>query len=110
MSRFPEPPAYVPTLTDIVRPAASQGSVDEIAVAQTAVSEDLQTLMVQRVLQDAEGLLASRLHEATEQLIRAHVQALLPKLVDEIERVVRDSVNQAIQREMSQLPDHPDCR
>ncbi len=110
MSRFPEPPAYVPTLTDIVRPAASQGSVDEIAAAQTVVSKDLQTLMVQRVLQDVEGLLASRLQEATEQLIRAHVQTLLPKLVDEIERVVRDSVKQAIEREMSELPDHPDSR
>lgn len=110
MSRFPGPPVHVPTLTDIVRPAASQGSVDEMAVAQTAVSKDLQTLRLQRVLQDVEGLLTSRLQEATEQLIRAHVQAFLPKLVDEIERVVRDSVRQALQRKVSELPDHPDSR
>ena len=100
MNRLPGPPAHVPTLTDIVHPASSQEAVDESAGAEMAAATDLQALMVQRVLQRIDGVLERRLHEATEQLIRAHVQALLPQLLDEIERVVRESVGQAFEREM----------
>jgi len=110
MNRLPGPPAHVPTLTDIVHPASSQEVVDEIAVAEMAAATDLQALMVQRVLQRIDGVLERRLHEATEQLIRAHVQALLPQLLDEIERVVRESVSQAFEREMLASPVPPDSQ
>ena len=104
MSRVPGPPAYVPTLTEIVLPTSSRDTADDSAMAERAAATDLQALMVQRVLQHIDGVLQTRLREATEQLIREHVQALLPKLLDEIERVVRESVGQAFEREMPVSP------
>ncbi|MDB5779133.1 MAG: hypothetical protein JWP79_1041 [Polaromonas sp.] len=100
MSRLPGPPAYVPTLTEIVPPPPSRKTGDESAAAATSAATDLQALMVQRVLRHVDGALEKRLHEATEQLIREHVQALLPQLHAEIERVVREAVGQALEREM----------
>lgn len=93
MTPVARPPAYVPTLTEIVH--------DDKAPAT-----DMQELMVRRVLQHVSGALDKRLHEACEQLIRAHVQALLPALRDEIERVVRESVHDAFDEEApaSQVP------
>lgn len=108
MSRSPGPPAYVPTLTDIVPPPASRDKADESAMAEMAAATDLQALMVQRVLLHVDGVLETRLREATAQLIREHVQALLPQLLDEVERVVRESVSEAFEREMSASPVQPD--
>lgn len=110
MSRLPGPPAYVPTLTDIVPPASSREAADESALAEIAATADLQALMVQRVLRHVDGVLETRLREATGQLIREHVQALLPRLLDEIERVVRESVSQAFEREIPASPAAPDTR
>ena len=113
MSRLTEPPVYVPTLTEIVHPVPDVPVLTEIvppalgsapaiesvlvhAVNTTAI----QALMVERVLRQIDAVLERRLHEATEQLIREHVCALLPQLLDEIELVVRESVSQAFEREM----------
>ena len=110
MSRSPGPPAYVPTLTEIVPPAASRDTADEGAMAEMAAPTDLQALMVQRVLLHIDEVLETRLREATAQLIREHVQALLPQLLDEVERVVRESVSQAFEREMPVSAGQPDSR
>ena len=110
MSRLPGPPAYVPTRTEIVPPASSRDTASESATAEMAAATDLQAVMVQRVLQHVDGVLETRLREATEQLIREHVQALLPRLLDEVERVVRESVSQAFQGEMPASPVPPDRR
>ena len=91
MSRLTAPPAYVPTLTEIVH-------------AEKAVASDMQELMVQRVLRHASGMLEQRLHAACEQLIREHTQALLPDLLDTVERVVRESVCEAFAQEDQGLP------
>ncbi|WP_029524930.1 hypothetical protein [Polaromonas glacialis] len=108
MSRPPGPPAYVPTLTEIVPTASSRETPDERAMVEMAAATDLQALMVQRVLRHVDGVLETRLREATEQLIREHVLALLPQLLDEVERVVRESVSQSFQREMPVSPGQPD--
>ncbi len=108
MSRLPGPPAYVPTLTEIVPSAASRDTANESVMAEMAAAIDLQELMVQRVLRHIDRVLETRLREATEQLIREHLQALLPQLLDEIERVVRESVDQAFEREMSASQGQPD--
>ena len=110
MSRLPGPPAYVPTLTEIVPPASSRDTANESATDEMAAATALQALMVQRVLQHIDGVLETRLREATEQLIREHVQALLPQLRDNVERVVRESVSQAFQREMPASPGQPGSR
>lgn len=110
MSRLPGPPAYVPTLTEIVPPASSRDTANERAMAEMAATTHLQELMVQRVLRHVDEVLATRLREATEQLIRRHVQALLPQLIDEIEQVVREAASQAFEREMHASPAQPDSR
>lgn len=115
MNRFPGPPAYVPTLTDIVDPdmvpqAPSRATVDESTVPERAAATDLQALMIQRVLRHVDQVIEIRLLEATEQLLHAHVQALLPHLLDEIERVVRESVIQAFDREMPASPSQPESQ
>jgi len=110
MNRLPGPPAHVPTLTDIVHPASFRETADESAVAEMAVTTDLQAVMVERVLRRIDGVLERRLHEATEQLIREHFQALLPRLLDEIERVVHESVRQAFEREMPASQKQPDSQ
>ena len=55
--------------------------------------------MVQRVLQRIDLVLERRLHEAIEQLILEQADALLPRLREEIELVVRESVTQAFEQE-----------
>lgn len=110
MSRLPGPPAHVPTLTEIVHPLPSRNTRDESALADMAAATDLQALMVQRMLRHVDGVLEKRLHEVTGQLIREHVQALLPQLLDEIERVVRESVGQAFEREMPVSQGQPDSQ
>ena len=63
--------------------------------------------MVEQVLRRIDGMLESRLNEAIAQLVREHVQALLPRLLDEIEQVVRELVIQAFEGEMTVSPVQP---
>ncbi|MBG6073609.1 MULTISPECIES: hypothetical protein [unclassified Polaromonas] len=106
MTRFHVPSTNVPTLTDIVHPEVVPSTLsgttnDESAEAKIAAATNLQALMVQRVVGHASGVLEKRLPEFTEQLIRAHVQVLMPLLIVEIERVVRESVSQAFEQEVA---------
>ena len=106
--RTPGPPAYVPTLTDIVYPAPAPTPAPA-AWAKTdgdgqAALENLQALMVQRVLAHVDLDLDSRLQEATAQMVRDHVNAMLPRLANDIERVVRASVAEAFERASAELP------
>ena len=106
--RAPGPPAYVPTLTDIVYPAPvptpAPAHSAESAKDGRAAAEDLQALMVQRVLEHVNLDLDSRLQEVTAQLVRQHVSAMLPRLADDIERVIRASVANAFERASAELP------
>ena len=101
MSARKGPPRYVPTLTEVVPPAPlpEPALIDPAATA--ALSAQAQELMVQRVLQRTDLMIERRLHEAIEQLILAHTQAMMPRLREEIERVVRESVTQAFEQECS---------
>lgn len=64
-----------------------------------AASADVQEQMVQRVLQRVDLVLERRLREVVGQLILEHTQTLTPRLREEIEAVVRQSVNQAFESE-----------
>ena len=90
MDPVTRPPAHVPTLTDIVH-------------ADKAAGPDMREQMVQRVLQHVSLSLEKRLQDATERLVRKHTDALLPQLRDEIERVVRESVHEAFEREKAAM-------
>lgn len=129
MSELPVPLRLVPTLTEVVQPQAwasapaasalpSQlpSSLDAPppdvdfsgAVAEAmAFSFDPQALMMRRVMQRVEHTLAQRLPDRVDQLIEAHMQALMPRLRQEIDTVVREAISQAFEKEaplQSELP------
>ena len=104
----PAPPRFVPTLTEVVRPVAAPMPATGPAAAAPAspakpaalaASPDLQEQMVQRVLQRVDLILERRLREVVGQLILEHTQSLAPRLREEIEDVVRQSVSQAFANE-----------
>ena len=117
MSRPPMPPRFVPTLTEVIRPMSvptaptappaapvntSEASVTAAPLppaTSPAPSADIQEQMVQRVLQRVDLVLERRLREVVGQLILEHTQNLAPRLREEIEVVVRQSVSQAFDSE-----------
>jgi tRNA A37 N6-isopentenylltransferase MiaA len=100
------PPRFVPTLTEVVQPTAvhAQKPVSDHAVRAVALAAEQETQMVQRVLQRIDLTLERRLREAVGQLILEHTQTLAPRLQEEIERVVHQSVSQAFEQEGLQVP------
>ena len=120
MSSLPVPLRFVPTLTEVVQPGsvapafASSGSQPPPeedfcwAMAEPlALPSDREALMVQRVLQRIDLVLEQRLQEVVAQLILEHAQTLVPRLREEIELVVRQSVAQAFEQEAAPAPASP---
>jgi hypothetical protein len=105
VSRPLPPPRFVPTLTEVVQsPAASLTAAKPDAAGGEA--EFLQEQLVHRVMQRVDLTLDRLLRETVGRLVLEHTQALAPSLRDEIEIVVRQSVNQAFEQELaSQLLD-----
>jgi hypothetical protein len=102
------PPRFVPTLREVVPPTAAPAT--PAATAKAAVPavdvQRLQEQMVHRVMQRVDLTLDRLLRETVGRLVLEHTQALAPSLRDEIEIVVRQSVNQAFEQELaSQLVD-----
>ena len=94
------PPRFVPTLTEVVVP---QG-VAPMPTSQVAVQASLGMLedqVLHRVMQRVDLVLERRLREAVGQVILAHTHALGPRLREEIELVVRESVSQAVAQELA---------
>ncbi len=88
------PPRYVPTLTEVVQPAAAPE--DGAAVSL----EQLQEQVIHRVMQRVDLSLERRLREAIATLVLEHTRNLGPLLREEIELVVRQSVSDAIAQEL----------
>lgn len=107
MMSMATPPRFVPTLTEIVSPAgpvpadahlsAHQGSHQFV---ESPGLDQLEEQIVHRVMQRVDLVLERRLREAVGQVILAHTQALGPRLREEIDLVVRESVSQAIAQEL----------
>lgn len=94
------PPRFVPTLTDVVHPVDHfSPKPAEGEVAHNAVQ--LEDQIVHRVMQRVDLVLERRLREAVAQVILSHTQALGPRLREEIELVVRESVSQAVAQELT---------
>ena len=104
MSRLTEPPRYVPTLTEVVHPLPTPESAFGAVNAPNEISVEAQELLVQRLMQRIDLMLERRLHEAVEQLILEHTHALMPRLREEIELVVRESVSLAFEQESAPFP------
>jgi hypothetical protein len=86
------PPRYVPTLTEVVKPAAEAPPAADAA----ALQEDL----VRRVLQRVDLTLERRLREAIAATVLEQTRSIVPLLRDEIEAVVRETVANAFADEV----------
>ncbi|MBA3594429.1 MAG: hypothetical protein M3Q12_02250 [Pseudomonadota bacterium] len=108
MNRSSPPPRFVPTLTEVVQPPVKEtGTADQPAVAAVDPPH-LQEQMIHRVMQRVDLTLDRLLRETVGRLVLEHTQALAPSLRDEIEIVVRQSVNRAFEQELgSYLTDKP---
>jgi len=93
------PPRFVPTLTDVVHPADQFSPKSPLAGVQRNAMQ-LEDQIVHRVMQRVDLVLERRLREAVAQVILSHTQALGPRLREEIELVVRESVSQAVAQEL----------
>ncbi len=110
MSNSQMPPRFVPTLTEVVPPTKSSATVSsapflssqsrQVMGADGALDSQFEDQMVHRVMQRVDLVLERRLREAVGQLILTHTQALGPRLREEIELVVRESVSQAVAQEL----------
>lgn len=93
------PTRFVPTLTEVV---ASPAPAVKSPPGPSAVDlQRLQEQMVHRVMQRVDLTLDRLLRETVGRLVLEHTQALAPSLRDEIEIVVRQSVNQAFEQELA---------
>ena len=91
------PPRFVPTLTEVVElPAAAPGATTPFQVRW----QDLEEPLVQRILQRVDLALERRMREALAQLVQEQTQAMMPRLRDEIEAVVRQAINDAVAQEL----------
>ncbi len=86
----------VPVLTQVVEvdPATRE--------AEAIVSSDAQQEVVMRVMQRLDVALEKQLPAAVAALVQRHMQALGPQLWDEVARVVKKSVEQAVAQELGQ--------
>lgn len=94
------PPRFVPTLTEVVHPGQA-ATTPASQVTEQASLGMLEDQLVHRVMQRVDLVLERRLREAVGQVILAHTQALGPRLREEIELVVRESVSQAVAQELA---------
>ena len=100
MTRSSQPPRFVPTLTEVVRPLQAPAG-DDLQVRSSTDTPHFQEQMVHRVMQRVDLTLERLLRETVGRLVLEHTQALAPRLRDEIEIVVRQSVNQAFEQELA---------
>ena len=86
------PPRYVPTLTEVVR-SSGQARVP-------SAGEASQEQVIRRVMQRIDLTLERKLREAIAATVLEQTRSIAPKLRDEIELVVRETVAQAFAEEL----------
>jgi hypothetical protein len=94
-----QPPRFVPTLTEVVQskpvpvaPATPRGFIS---------TEALEDQIIHRVMQRIDLSLERRLHDAVAAMVLQQTQSLVPRLREEIEFVVRQSVSDAVADELA---------
>jgi uncharacterized protein (DUF4415 family) len=92
------PPRFVPTLTEVVRPAG--GSPEAGAAVPPATQDDI----VRRVMQRVDASLERRLREVLAAAVLEQMRSLGPILQDEIEAAVRQAVAEAFEDEFGRAP------
>lgn len=89
-----QPPRFIPTLTQVVQP----GVTDQISLPE--LSREMREELVMRVMQRLDVALERRLPAAISQLVLTHMQALGPRLWQEVGVVVHEAVTQAVAQEL----------
>jgi hypothetical protein len=94
-----QPPRFVPTLTEVVQP-------NSVPVAPATppgfiTTEALEDQIIHRVMQRIDLSLERRLREAVAAMVLQQTQSLVPRLREEIEFVVRQSVSDAVADELA---------
>jgi hypothetical protein len=106
MSSMPprQPPRFVPTLTEVVQPLVQQAVAPSSAIGATGSHEVLEDQIIHRVMQRVDLSLERRLTEAVAAMVLQQTQALVPRLREEIEFIVRQSVSDAVADELATRP------
>ena len=112
------PPRFVPTLTEVVHADAVMSEPAPVVdmLAPQPVSEPLspdrspgvlEEEIVHRVMQRVDVSLDHRLREAIAVVVQEQTRSVVPRLREEIEAVVRQSVYEAVADELAQLATAP---
>ncbi|WP_394790174.1 hypothetical protein [Rhodoferax sp.] len=94
-----QPPRFVPTLTEVVQTTALP--VASATPQNVLQNEALEDQIIHRVMQRVDLSLERRLREAVATMVLQQTQSLVPRLREEIEFVVRQSVSDAVADELA---------
>lgn len=101
------PPRFLPVLTETVDADAVPAEPVAAAPAATALTpepvslEALEEQLVHRLMQRVDVALEQQLHDAVASMVLQHTHALVPRLREEVEFVVRQAVAQAVAAELA---------
>lgn len=107
-----QPPRFVPVLTEVVQDdapteapappaAAAEPPARPVAATVSPEAEALQDQILHSVMQRVDVLLERDLHDAVASMVLQHTHALVPRLREEIEFVVRQAVSEAVAAELA---------
>nr|WP_315427330.1 hypothetical protein [uncultured Albidiferax sp.] len=94
-----QPPRYVPTLTEVVQ--SNVVPVTSATPPPALVQEALEDQIIHRVMQRVDLSLERRLRDAVAAMVLQQTQSMVPRLREEIEFVVRQSVSDAVADELA---------
>lgn len=104
------PAHFIPTLTEVVPEAApappptaeaAPAAVVPTPVGRSTLPEDFEEYVVHRVMQRIDLALEERLREAIARVTLEQTRSLVPRLREEVETVVRQSVYEAVAQELA---------
>lgn len=97
------PPRFVPTLTDVVHEPEVLTPDDSGALKPAPVlPEGTEEAIVHRVMQRVDMALDQRLREAIALVVQEQTRSLLPRLREEVESVLRQTVYEAVAEELAE--------
>ncbi|HMM73302.1 hypothetical protein [Extensimonas sp. H3M7-6] len=96
-------PRFVPTLTDVVHePEVLPSDAPAPVAPAPVVPEGMEEAIVHRVMQRVDMALDQRLREAIALVVQEQTRSLLPRLREEVESVLRQTVYEAVAEELAE--------
>lgn len=96
--------AQLPAKTTAVVHASESMTTTPGKPSQPTLPEGFEEMMVHRVMQRVDVLLEKRLREAIAHVVQEQTRSILPRLREEVESVVRQSVYEAVADELASHP------